>query len=349
MKILNSIGPRPGDECFHLGAVEDCRDFAHITCINHRKALQINYAYLPHQLDELYKSGDHRLHSFYNHILSIAPNYDVFLVDHENVYHPDFLLQLREKVYTVYYTGDDPDSSYKCSLPYCHAFDHIQTYTPLYNDNILMSDKFLQWGASRADYRPYGYMPHRLSLFPDVFQSLSNRPREIIYIGGPYTKVSDLITVKKFFGRRFQLYGSWGGFIPFLSRLRRYGFLSPVYPVSDSKLLNLYQTTKIGLNMHMSFGPSNLRLFELSANGVFQVTDNPIGTKYVPFIGHLLSTYENNDIQAAIAMIDYFLTHEKERISLSQEIYFATVNNLSFSNCFLRSLESIYQGILEKV
>lgn len=349
MKILNSIGPRAGEEPFHFRAVEACNHFAKIDCVNHRHSLQIRHPWLPHELDLLYKSGDHSLHSFYDYIYSIAHNYDVFLVDHENVYHPDFLLKLREKTYTVYYTGDDPDSSYKCSLPYCHAFDHIQTYSPIYDDKTLMTDKFRTWGAKNVDYRPHGFMPHRHCNLEDPFSSLSNRENDIVYIGGPYTKVSTLIAIKKYFGSRFHLHGNWGGFIPFLSRLRRYGFFYPVHPVSDKKLLDLYQTTKIGLNMHMTYGPSNLRLYELCANGVFQITDNPIGTQHVPFIGKKLTTYRNYDVDSAIALLDHYLTAEKERISLAQDIYNTTLSNLSYSQCLSRSLQKLHQGMLTKV
>jgi spore maturation protein CgeB len=100
--------------------------------------------------------------------------------------------------------------------------------------------------------------------------------------------------------------------------------------------------------MHMSFGPSNLRMWDLPINGVLQVTDNPVGTSKLFDVGAEICCYDNGDIERAIGIIDYYLSHERERLEIARAGYRRVKYDYSFQQCWWRILPAIEQGILEK-
>ena len=94
-----------------------------ITSLKHRDELGIKRAWTPDELDRTYLNKDHRLIRWYDKVRSLTESHDVLIVNHENVYHPEFIKSLND-IYTVLVSADDPDSSDYCSKPYVHAFDH---------------------------------------------------------------------------------------------------------------------------------------------------------------------------------------------------------------------------------
>jgi len=350
LRILDSFGARPQNVSDYEAAVRSCNTERYqVDTINHRRSLDIVRAWNPYELDMLYRNRNRRLLNFYDHVERLCEEVDVFIVNHENPYHPEFIRALSQKTYTVLYTGDDPESSYLCSQPYAWAFDHTLCYAVNYDSATRMTDKLMQWGAKRADIRPFGFQPHRYDSTiseKELFAKMRNI--EILYVGGPYNKVSDLMRLKKEFGKRFKIYGNWGGLKSTIGRFRRHGVFELIKPLSESDFIYTYQHSKIGINMHMSYGPSNVRMWELPINGVMQITDNPAGTAEFFDVGKEIACYENGGMEKAINLIDYFLCHEAERIEVARAGYRKVISRYSFKQTFLNSMIAIENGMNEK-
>ena len=123
--------------------------------MDHRAELGINRAWSPEELNELYTNKDERLNRLYNKINKLTSTHDVLVVNHENVYHPEFIKSL-ENIYTVIVSGDDPENSDNCSKPYVHAFNHSFAWGVNFDKDTKVTEKFRQWGAKRADWWPHG-------------------------------------------------------------------------------------------------------------------------------------------------------------------------------------------------
>ena len=358
LKILTSFGERPGQESEYLETLSICNSQHFLfESINHRKELGIIRAWDPLTLDQKYRNKDINLLILYEKILNLCENYDVFIVENENVYHPDFIKKLSLITYTVLYSSDDPESSFYASQPYAFAFDHILYYSVYYDENIKMDEKFKEWGAKRANYRPYGWQETQSSygqcvgaeVYNENFIFNQTRDIDVIYVGGPYNKTEALLKIKKKFGRKFKLYGDWGAIKDYISRIRKYGSYQIITKLGKNDLIKYYRRAKIGINMHMSFGPSNLRTWQLPVNGVCQITDNPKGTSEIFELNKEIICYENGSTDKAIELIDYYLKHDEERISIAKQGYRKVIKDYSYKNNLYRSLEHIKRGIKEKL
>jgi 2-polyprenyl-3-methyl-5-hydroxy-6-metoxy-1,4-benzoquinol methylase len=79
----------------------------------------------------------------------------------------------------------------------------------------------------------------------------------------------------------------------------------------ESERIKAYQRSKIGINLHNSVGPVNLRTYMLPANGVMQICDNKHMLGYLFKLGEEVIGY--NSINEATELIRYYLVHEEER------------------------------------
>jgi hypothetical protein len=350
IKIICSFGERANDVERYLLALRRCDNNNYLfKGLNHRKYLGISKAWSPYELDYLYRNNDKNLINFYSTVEKVCETADIFIVNHENVYHPEFIKKLSKSLYTILYTSDDPESSYFSTVPYVWSFDHVLCYSIYYDKETLMIDKLKQWGAKRANYKPHGYYYEKHNSKLTVNELFSkNRDIDVLYVGGPYNKVRDLLKIKKTFGKRFKLYGNWGGIGPTLGLYRRYGFFKPIKHLSEEDFVNTYTNAKIGINMHMSYGPSNLRMWDLPINGVMQVTDNPVGTSKIFEIGKEICCYENGNVEQAIDIIDYYLINDIERKEIAQQGYFKVKSKYSFEQTYWDIMPYIMQGIENK-
>lgn len=359
-KVLISYGERPGQEIDYESTVKWCNSPQYcFETVNHRNGLSIDRAMSPYNLDKLYREKNSTLLKYYDYIYERCKLIDIFIVDHENIYHPEFIRKLGKITYTVLYTGDDPESSYICSLPYVHSFDHVLCYSVTYNAENTMEEQLKIWGAKRANYRPFGwqYAPEISGgqcfgdeVYDEAGLFEGERDIDLIYVGGQYTKTEQLLTLKKKFGPRFILHGNWGGIKSWFWRLKKYNSVTIVTKLSKNQLFPMYRRAKIGINMHMSFGPSNLRLWQLPINGVMQITDNPVGTSKLFDIGQEIICYENGNIDEAIGKIEFFLKKENEglRIEIAKKGYLAAREKYSFSQGLHNALMHIEIGVKEK-
>ncbi|HEY5588090.1 MAG TPA: glycosyltransferase [Candidatus Paceibacterota bacterium] len=317
---------------------------------NHRKFLGWEKDVSPWQLDDYYRNGHEGLKKLYKHIKELCKDADVFYVDHECVYHPDFIKELSKNIYTVYYSGDDPETSYWRSKPYLYAFDHTFCYGVYHSQKQKMNEKFIEWGAKRADLRPHGCWDNQFDhLISEDAILNKHRDIDIIFIGGSATKSRNdfLLKLKKVFGPSFHIYGNWDGLKGVLARAYHgYGFLS-INKLPQNLLLNYYQRAKIGINIHQSFGPCNLRLYELPMNGIMQICDNKLGLAELYELDKEVVGYDT--FEEAVEKIRYYLKNDEERKKIALNGYKKTKEKYLFRTTFYDSMEKIILGMKEKV
>ena len=345
MKILSVYSALGDQKELFVSAMKDACDGLHeLTLFNQAETFSTKVLG-PYGLDELYRGRHSELLAMYDSIYSLACKNDVLIVDHENYLHPDFLAELSKVCYTVFYTTDDPETSYQKSMPYVPFFDHSFCCSVMHSETITMVDKLKFWGAKRADYRPLGVYPLRNIIAPDqIDEILSSKLEQVMYVGGPYSKSDFLIALKKHFRSRFILKGQWGGIRSHAFRLLKKQFYVPIRPISDKELTKLYTKSLVGVNMHLSYGPSNFRSFELPAFGCAQVSDNRVGYDTIYDVGKEILCYDNQNLDQCITKIERLLSNPKDAKNIAKAAYHRVTSEYTFKSCFLNSLEKIKLG-----
>lgn len=358
MKILYSWGHNKEIRPLIKAEIKQWIDAGYnITSINHREELGIEKAWPPDQLEALYQNKDKGLLSFYNKIIDLAETHDVLIVNYENVYHQEFLQPLKN-IYTVYVSGDDPESSDLCSKPHVHAFDHSFALGINFDKDTKITKRFLEWGAKRADWWPYGVredMYNPLLTEDDIHNN--DRDIDLIFVGTPWLKLERIAKLKRAFPK-MKIYGQsyWktiGG--SGINALRSGNFpkeafkaiLAGLWRVKElpmDELVPLYQRCKIGINIHLSFGPSNLRTYQLPANGVMQICDCPEGLGEVFEIGKEVVVYHS--IEEVIELIKYYLEHDDERKKIAVAGFKRVMKDYKRITTFSKALEKIKSGML---
>ncbi|MCJ7571593.1 MAG: glycosyltransferase, partial [Candidatus Thermoplasmatota archaeon] len=299
-------------------------------------------------LDKLYWKKDKKLLKTYYELKKIIQETkaDILCVGADNVYHPEFIKSL--DVYTVLQSTDDPNSSYLRTVPYIWAFDHISCVNVCYHRDmpVKMTDKLLEWGAKQVSWFPMGVEE---SLYDPKLKErdILNKDRkiDILYVGAPYReKNSDLIKLKKAFGRKFKLFGPWGSklFVYYLL----HGKWKWVNPLPQNLFVDTYQDTKIGINLHQSGELGNGRLYQLPINGVMQVCDcsNILHEVFEP--GKEIVGF--NSIDESIELIKYYLEHDDERKKIAVAGFKRAKKNYLKLTVYQNLLKEIKRGMLNK-
>jgi spore maturation protein CgeB len=331
-----------------------------ITPINDRDELGIDNPWAPDELDRLYRNKDNRLLKLYNKVRMLAKAHDVFIVNYGNVYHPEFVKSLKDTgIYSVIYSGDDPESSDFCSKPYVYAFDHAFAFGINFNENTKITEKFLEWGVKRADWWPYGAREdmYNSSLTEDDIYN-KRRDIDLIFVGTPWLKLERIAKLKrafpqmKIYGQRYWKTMMGNG----INALRRGKFPNEAFKamvaglwrikeLPANELVPLYQRCEIGINMHLSFGPSNVRTYQLPANGAMQICDCPEGLGEVFEVGKEVITYHS--IEEAIELIRYYLDHEEERRKIAAAGFKRVMKDYKAITTFSNAIEKMKKGMLE--
>jgi spore maturation protein CgeB len=204
-----------------------------------------------------------------------------------------------------------------------------------------MPDQFLKWGAKNASFIPLGAIS---SQFDDIDESelfAKNRTTDIVFVGSSTTveRNMKLFKVKQYFGNRFKIYGQWhwkSNVKNIVVNKNRY-WIKPHYDIKS-----LYMHSKIGINIHDSdsYGFGNRRTYELPLNGVMLVCD--FKTSFLENIYKLNKEavgYET--IDEAIGLIDYYLTHEDERMEIAVNGFRKAKEKYLFSSLFMEILKTI--------
>ena len=368
MKIIYSWGARKEQKPFVEAEVKQWSNAGYIiTSIDHREELGIERAWLPQKLNELYANKDETLYKFYSKIADLAETHDVFIVNYENVYHPEFIKTLKNKhIYTVIVSGDDPEGSDHCSKPYVHAFDHSFAWGVNFDKDTRVTEKFVQWGARRTDWWPHGVSPdmYNPSLTEeDIYNG--ERDIDLLFVGGFWIqKLERLAKIKRTFPQ-VKVYGRGWNWKAFLASPRSYqkmygswewrtfsgsikALLLGLWRVKElpmDELVPLYQRCKIGINLHLSFGPINTRMYQLPANGVMQICDCPEGLGQVFKIGKEVVAYHSTE--EAIELIRYYLEHDDGRKKVAAAGFKRTMKDYKRLNTFSQAIDKIKKGMLE--
>jgi spore maturation protein CgeB len=110
-------------------------------------------------------------------------------------------------------------------------------------------------------------------------------------------------------------------------------------------LVSLYNRSKIGINMHLSFGPVNLRMYELPANGVMQICDCPQGLNDVFDVGKEVIGYSS--MKEAIELIHYYLEHDNERKQIAQAGFRRVMKDYKKVTVLEGAMHKIKKGMIE--
>jgi spore maturation protein CgeB len=283
----------------------------------HVRALRFEARMLSFErLDEAYRRREPALLEYYGRLERACEEgrIDVLLVNSNLPHHPDFIAGLRRRgIYAVYWTGDDPEGSRDWTVPYVRAYDMVLCWGVFYDENTRVRDKLLEWGARRAEHVPFGLLDFKYEKdLKEEDLAASKRPIDLVYVGVPAMKLDRLLRLRRHFGRRLELYGKdWGGFRGAARRLLDHGMLLCPRKLSDAETLRTYRSAKIGFNMHQTYGPSNLRTFELPANGVLQICDNPKGLSELFELDKEVVAFET--LEEAVAKAEHYLAHDDER------------------------------------
>lgn len=255
---------------------------------------------------------------------------DAIIVDNCPPYHPDWLRKL--PVYKVLRTSDGPICAYDRDFAYVHAYDHVLYHSPAYSHDMGMEEKLFYVGAKKVDFWPLG-------LFDSAFDSaiseekLFHIPRDIdiIFIGAQHVgKMPFIAKIKKSLGNRCKIFGLTTVKRNIYFNLR-YGFPGWVRPVPFERYIPLYQRAKIGFNLHNrgDFTVGGFRLFELPANGVMQISDGGEYLNRFFSVGKELAGY--SDANDLVDKIDYYLTHDEERLRIAREGFRRVTSDYRFS------------------
>lgn len=304
------------------------------------------------EIETMYNNKDTSLFRLYEYTLKLIDEWkpDVLIVNHDNIYHNNFIREIKDKVYTVFVSGDDPENSENCSKPYVSAYHQSFSWGIWYDENTKIIDKFREWGAPQADIWPHGVYDSRHNANISL-EDLINKPRkkDIVFVGSPFLKRERLLEIKKHFGSSFELHGRWvnGSWKRKILRHIKtyYEFDQFITPMSERGMIDLYQNTKVGLNMHLSFGPSNLRTFELMANGVAQVVDCKQGIDEWFEIGEDLLVYE--DTKEAIVLMDKLLKDDDYRREIAYNGAKKVIEKYTFTKTFEHMINDIKKNIQE--
>lgn len=318
--VIYSINKRGFELDYWMRELSQSSDAQHkITVFNHGSYLDPQCYIRAQLLDGLWYAQDSRLMRMYADLTDLITQVgaDAIVVDNCFPYHPEFLRTI--PFHKVLRTSDGPMASYDRDFAYAHAYDQVLYHSRAYSKDLSMPEKLAYLGVRRADFWP-------LALFDVAFdadateEQLFARTRDIdiLFVGALHVdKMPLLAKVKKVFGRRCRLHGlaSTKKNVYFNAKFGAPGW---VRPISFDQYKPLYQRTKIGFNVHLrgDYTVGGYRLFDVPANGAMQISDGGEYLNDFYDVGREVARYASTD--DLIGKLDYYLTHEKERIEIAR-------------------------------
>lgn len=315
------------------------------TPFNHGRFIDPTRLATAWQLDARYRADDPALSGLYVAFERVVgdASADAVIVANCPPYHPDFLRRI--PIYKVLCSGDDPDATYRSNIPYLHAYHHVMFYDPVHSRDMDMVEKMRYCGMSNADWLPLGVMDYEFRPEASVDELLQQeRDVEIVYVGSFFRQKLHLLKeVRRAFGRRFRLHG--------LFRLKHNLFFNVaqgptawVRPVSFEQRRNLFQRSRIGFNIHWNeYGLGNQRLYQLPANGVFQLSDCADHLHHVYEPGREVEPYRSAG--ELIEKIRYYLEHNAERERQVRAAHERVVREYRFREVTRRAATLIVEGM----
>ena len=268
------------------------------------------------------------------------------VVLYSNMWHPYYLAKLK-KIGIVLTTKivDDPEGSSYYSKPIVKYYDKCICSGVYYDKSRTIKEMYYKWGAREVKFLPVFVDPGHYD--KDIID-YSKKDVDVVHIGNFNWKRWVLLSMLyKKFGKRILFYSRFDprknkGINGFIFRTLNIFFPLPqVKKINDNELKEVYKRSKIGLNKHQSYGPSNARSYELCLNGVMQITDNPKGYRKIYNIRKEIKCYKNS--REMVNLVEYYLKHNKEREAIARAGYEKAMANYTYENVIARHLEYILE------
>ena len=305
-------------------------------------------------IDRLYRQRDPTYVRLAMQLVEEAQNCDIVVLANYNPLHPEILSHELKKPIKILGLIDDPSSSYVRGIPYLWAFDGAFYISPSYDERSLFQDKIREWGVRHSMWWPL--VPHPFPRVDPTEAFFRDRDVDLLYVGNAYgAKIDRLVQLKRRFGKRFRIHGRWplGGYHGMVRGMLGKPILwDRVRFVTSGERRQLYMRTKIGINMHLSEIPretGNMRMYEVPAHGAMLVCDKAGRDAHQRIFdpGNEAIYYEN--IDDAIAKIEFYLSHEDERIKIAERGYHRFWSDYEWGKNLKRLLDWAWQLRFKRV
>lgn len=282
----------------------------------------------PEEFHRLFREKHPAYMRFEADFLEKYHDFDIIIMAAEvDLIHPETLEKYFKNKIKILTFIDDPHASYSHGTPYLWAFDGAFYISPSYDTSTLMEDRLQQWGSKHNHWLPLSFSNRSpLSERDDSF--FTNREKEIVYIGGYYGPKTDrLVTLKKHFGNRFNIYGRFpykGYAMAIRGLIGKPFWLQKVPSISDSQRQMIYHSTKIGFNMHLNEIPTetgNARMYEVPYHGLMQITSKAGLDAHIQIFEPNKEAVFYENLDEAIALMEYYLQHDDERVKIAKAGY----------------------------
>ncbi len=247
----------------------------------------------------------------------------------------DFLKQLGVFVSCIF--ADDPEDTKIISGVFGPKYDSVICVGVQYNENQTIVQKLKSVGCMKVRFLPIPPNP----LHYDLDVNFNKKDIDLVYIGGlVWKKWIRLSKIHRKFPKRLLLYSAYDPRKVNGLRSYFYKFLNLFYPlpdvnfIKDEEVKEIYKRTKIGFNLHNSYGPSNSRTYELCLNGCLQITDNFKGTSKIFKVGVEVLCYK--DLNSAVELINKYLNDDFRRILIAKRGFRRAANNYTYEKNLFR-------------
>jgi hypothetical protein len=277
-------------------------------------------------MDKLWKLRDKRLMLLYERFMEAAEGCDIFYNSVGVNFHPEFIKNMT--IFTIYGCNDDPEASERKSKYTAFSYDMCAV------GNIAEIDTYLSWGCKSVEWQPMGIGD--LMYDPNLtYERILNEERDI--------DLFMMIDRLAYSGKRNKRFDLLEAAFPngyFYGRGWKRGYLP------QGEEVNYLCRSKIGINMHLSTGPINRRLYYLPANGVLQICDNKSNLAKIYELGKEVIGFDS--IEECIEKCHYYLDHYDEARWIAAEGYKRVHRDYNEIAVFIYLLNNIRKYYSEK-
>lgn len=274
-------------------------------------------------VDELYRDRDPVYMKLVDEFVVRYADFDVLVFGIQCFIHPEILATRLSKPTKILGFVDDPVSTYAHGIPCLWAFDGAFYISPAYSDAMSLDTLLARAGCRHRFWLPLTQPVKKPEIVDEAF--FARRDVPMVYVGNRYThKMDRLVTLRGYFGDKFQVYGRWPlkGFDGLVRTLiGDFRFPYRVRSLSHDERTALYWNTKIGFNMHWSSSPmetGNMRMYEVPLHGAMLLCDkSALGLHAQVFEPNIEAVFYDT-IDDAIEKAEYYMAHDDERMEIAQ-------------------------------
>lgn len=276
------------------------------------------------ELDRKVLLKNRKISKFRDSIIEKIKDADVFWLFNGANFHPAWFSLLPDKQLKVLGFHDDPESSATIALPVAPYFDVCLL-------SNISAIPYYQGHARRiAEWLPL-FISEDAPILVDKDFSAADRPYGLVFCGerqSPWRRNRFDFLQKNFPDGQFWGKGWPNGFAQDLGAL--------------------YRKAKIGINIHNSTGPINVRLNELPAHGVMQICDNKCRLGHIYQLGNEVVGFDY--IDEAVDLLRYYLdpAHDDERAQIALNGYQRYMKDYTMEKIWTQAMEKFSRWHAEK-